>query len=162
MTAVDYIILAILVIGAVTGAMKGFLNQLGAIAGFILGILVARLFGGDVAAYLVPSGCEYESLYHMLVYVLLFIIVFLSVRLIAGMFSKALSAVNIRGIDRVAGAIFRVGVWLVVMSIAANLCFALSPDTRKVFAPSPSKPWRAAVTDTAPALMGYLATESKK
>ena len=90
MTAVDYIILAILVIGAVTGAMKGFLNQLGAIAGFILGILVARLFGGDVAAYLVPSGCEYESLYHMLVYVLLFIIVFLSVRLIAGMFSKAM------------------------------------------------------------------------
>ena len=158
MTAVDYIILAILVIGAVTGAMKGFLNQLGAIAGFVLGIVVARLFGGDVAAYLVPSGCEYESLFKMLVYVLLFIIVLLSVRLIAGMFSKALSAVNIRGIDRVAGAVFRVGVWLVVMSLAANLCFAVSPDTRRVFAPSPSKPWRSAVADTAPALMGYVLT----
>ena len=59
MGALDYIILGILLLAAVLGAMKGFVRQIGTIAGLVLGVIVCRIWGGSIADALVSSGSEH-------------------------------------------------------------------------------------------------------
>lgn len=160
MNAIDYIILGIILLAAILGAMKGFVSQVGTIVGVVLAIIACRLFGSDAADFIVTHGTEHESLYRSLTYVLVFVAVFIVVKLLANLFSSVIRAVHLGIIDRVAGAIFSAAIWLLAMSVAVNLYLAVEPDDRGVFNHG-DKPWREAVVDLAPHIMGYLTTEYK-
>ena len=70
MALTDIILLAIVVIAAVTGAMRGIVAQIGAIAALLAAILVCRFFGGTVADALVSHGSEHEATLRVLCYAL--------------------------------------------------------------------------------------------
>ncbi len=154
MSLLDIILIAIAIIAAVVGAMKGFLHQAGSIAGLGAGKMVARLFGSVLADHLVNAGSAHQGALRAVVYLLLFIVVFIAARLVAGLFAKALDALHIRLLDRIAGALFSVGLWALAASILINLYLAAVPADTSVFE-NPAKPWRTAVAKFAPALMGY-------
>ncbi|MDE6467685.1 MAG: CvpA family protein [Muribaculaceae bacterium] len=154
MSLLDIILIAIAIIAAVVGAIKGFLHQAGSIVGLVAGIIVCRLFGGDLADHLVNAGSAHEGALRAVVYLLLFVVVFIAVRLIAGLFAKALDVLHIRLLDRVAGAVFSVGLWTLAASILINLYLAAVPADISFFE-NPAKPWRTAVAKFAPAVMGY-------
>lgn len=159
MTAIDYIIFAIIIIAAVTGAMKGFVHQVGTVAALVLGIVVCRFWGGDVADLVVSPGSEHATVYRAVVYALVFVTVYLVVMLVAGLFTRTLGALHVRIVDRVFGALFRVLAWAFLMSIAINVYLAVAPVDRAKFA-TPNKPWRPAIAKLAPRTLGFLATSA--
>ena len=160
MSPLDIIILGVILVAAIVGAMKGFIHQAGTICGIILGIVVCRLFGPTlVARFVNPAGAHAEA-YRVGLYILLFIAVLLVVRLLAGMIVKLFGTLHIRLVDRIAGAVFSVGVWLLLASIAVNVYLLAVPADRTHFA-TPTKPWRTTVASFAPSVMGYMATEMR-
>lgn len=155
MLAIDIILLAIVIIAAVTGAMKGLVLQIGTIAALLAAILVCRFFGGQVVTAVVSPHSEHAMLMTVMVYVLLFLTVYIGVFLLAKLLGATLSAVHLRPFDRVAGALLRIATWLILTSIVLNVYFAVCPSDQSRFL-SPSKPWRAWVVNIAPELMGYI------
>lgn len=157
MGTLDLIILGILLIAAVMGAVKGFIGQIGTLAGIILGVIACRMFGGAVADMIVGSGTAHEGVYRAVVYILLFIAVYFVVFFIARMFSNLLSAMHIRIIDRIGGAVLSMAAWAFFMSLALNVYFAISPADRGAFS-TQDKPWRPAIAQLAPRILGYITT----
>lgn len=155
MYAIDIILLAIVIIAAVTGAMRGMVMQIGTIAALLAAILVCRFFGASVVHALVSPGSEHATALTVGIYVLLFLAVYIGVILLAKLLGATMSAVHLRPFDRVAGALFRIAAWLIVCSVLLNAYFAVCPTDKSRFT-SPSKPWRGAVVKIAPALMGYI------
>lgn len=156
MTAIDIILLCIVLVALITGAIKGFVHQLGTIAGLIGGVLACRMFGADIADWAIARGTENAGLLRALVYAGVFLAVFLGLALVARLLGALLSAIKLRALDRIGGAIFRVALWLLMTSLALNVYLGICPGDRQRFE-VPSKPWRGAVVDMAPALLGYIA-----
>ncbi|MBP3537854.1 MAG: CvpA family protein [Muribaculaceae bacterium] len=155
MTAIDLILLFITVVALFTGAMKGFVHQLGTIAGVVLGILACRIFGDDVAAWFIGRGSEHADALRVLAYICLFVVVFLSATLLGRLLGAILSAVKLRFIDRIGGALFRAALWLLVTSMLINVYLCIIPEDASRFN-VPSKPWRGWVADFAPKVLGYF------
>ncbi|MCM1067445.1 MAG: CvpA family protein [Muribaculaceae bacterium] len=161
MTAIDIIILAIVLLAAVLGAVKGLVHQVGTIAGVVCAVLVCRFFGGTVADYIVDAGSEHAGVYRTMVYVLVFVAVFAAVQMVARLFSTALGKMHVRILDRVAGAIFSGALSVLAMSLLLNIYLAVAPDDRPRF-DTPGKPWRTAVLCFAPKVLGYITTDAGK
>lgn len=155
MALTDIILLAVVIIAAVTGAIRGIVAQIGAIAALLAAIIVCRFFGGTVADALVSHGAEYESTKRVLCYALVFAVTYFGVWLLARLFGAAVAAMHLRPFDRIAGALFRMAEWLIIVSIVLNVYLAVCPDDRAAFC-NPSKPWRTAIVKIAPALAGYI------
>lgn len=160
MTTLDFIILGIILAATIVGAYKGFVSQAGTIAGVVLGVLGCRFFGSTVADRFITAGAEHETVYRALIYALLFIAIYLGVRFVASLFGKALSALHVRVVDRLGGAIFCAAAWMLAMSVALNVYLTISPDDRAHFN-TPQKPWRTAVVDFAPEVLGFITTSSE-
>lgn len=156
MTTIDIILLLIALTALVTGAMKGFVRQIGTIVGLVGGVLVCRMFGADVVGRFVARGTEDSTLLHAAVYAGLFIAVFLGVALLAHLLGALLSAIKLRPLDRIGGALFRLGLWMLIVSLLINVYLGMKPDDKSHFE-MPSKPWRTAVADFAPTVLGYIA-----
>lgn len=156
MSAIDIILLCIALVALITGYIKGFVHQLGTLAGLIGGFLVCRIFGADVADWAVQRGAENAGLLRALVYAGLFLAVFLGLSLLGRLLGALLSAVKLRFIDRLGGAVFRVLLWMLFTSLVINVYLGVCPNDQSKFE-NPQKPWRTAVTKMAPAFLGYLA-----
>lgn len=159
MTTLDFIILGIIAAAAIVGAYRGLVNQADTIAGVILAVLGCRFFGSTVADRFVSAGAEHETLYRALIYTLLFIAIYLCVHFVASLFGKALSALHVRVVDRMAGGVFCAALWLLAMSVALNLYLLVSPGDRVHF-DTPQKPWRTIVVQFAPEAMGFITTSA--
>ncbi len=159
MSAIDIIILAVILIATILGAVKGLVHQIGTIAAVVCAILACRFFGGVAADFIVDPSAEHAGVYRTIVYVLVFAVAFISVRLIAGLFGTVMSKMHIRVLDRVAGAVFSAALSILAMSLLLNVYLAVTPDDRPRF-DSPGKPWRTAVLHCAPAVLGYITTEA--
>ncbi|MCH5222170.1 MAG: CvpA family protein [Muribaculaceae bacterium] len=155
MSITDIIILVVLALALVMGFKKGFLKQLGTVAGLVIAILVCRFYGDVVVGMLVDAEAKRFALYRVLVYILLFIVVFICVGLVAGLLANALSALHVRIVDRIAGAVFGVLTWAFFMSIAINVYLMVSPDHKGHFM-NHEKPWRPFITQMAPKVLGYV------
>ena len=156
MTTIDIVLLFIALCAVVTGAIKGFVHQMGTIAGLIGGILACRIFGEDVATWAVARGTENAGLLRALVYCGLFLVVFLSLSLVARLLGAILSAIKLRALDRVGGAVFRLALWMLIVSLLLNVYLGICPNDKGRFHVA-SKPWRGIVADMAPKLLGYIA-----
>lgn len=156
MSILDLVILIVAAVALITGAMKGFVRQIGTIVGLVAGILACRIFGSDAVSYCVPSESEHHSLLTALVYMLLFVVVFVGIGLIARLLHSVLSALKMGFINRASGALFRLVLWIVFLSLAVNVYLGICPeDTAKFHVQS--KPWREITLDAAPKILGYLA-----
>ena len=100
----------------------------------------------------------YATLLRACVYVLVFIVAFLSVNLIAKLLHATVSALSLSPLDRVAGAIFRAALWIVIASACLNVYFQLAPQSRSAFLDS-SRPWRAWILKAAPATVGFIGNQ---
>ena len=156
MTAIDLILLAIIIIALITGWMRGLVHQVGTVAGIILGIIVCRVFGSDVAGYFVSRGAAHASIARAAVYAVLFILVYLGCNLLARLLSSILKAVKLGFVDRAGGAVMRTFLWLLFASLAINIYLGICPGDKSRFERS-DKPWRNITVQLAPKLLGYLA-----
>ena len=100
MTVLDWIIVAIISIGAILGFTKGFIRQLASIVGLVVGLLVARALFASVGEKLA------EELGTSLTFaqVVAFILIWLLVLLLASALTRVIEIVHLGFVNRILGA----------------------------------------------------------
>ena len=153
--AIDIIIGIVLVVAVVTGAMTGLVRQLGTMVAFVVAVLACRFFGADIARAAAASSADHAQLLSVLCYILVFIVAFVIVLVIARLLHATVSAMKLGAVNRILGALFRLGLWLVVMSACLNVYFAVFPEGESSFLRK-ERPWRVWTLRAATAVVGYI------
>ena len=102
---VDWAIIAIVLLSAVLGLMRGMVRELIALGTWVAAILVARMFGPQVSEMLAPY-IEYPKLQTGLGFVLTVIVVVVLGSFLSKITQKLISATGLGGLDRIMGFIF--------------------------------------------------------
>ncbi len=105
MTAIDWVLLAILLISALFGAMRGLVGVIASLAAWLLGGWAAFRFGGDVAT-LLAGGAAPGTGQLFAGYALSFLGVMIVVGLVGWLVRKLLHSVGLSGLDRTLGLVF--------------------------------------------------------
>jgi len=153
MVAIDVLILAIVAVGAAIGFSRGLISQIGQIAAVLAGVILCRLFGQTVCDFFAGSG-EPSAYDYVGGYAVVFLGGYGITWLVARMLRQTVRAVKLGILDRIGGAAFKVAQWSLLLSLAMNLVLLVTGDEKDLR--QPGKPWRAAVIDFAPAVLGYL------
>lgn len=135
MTLIDYVVLAIVGFSVLLSVLRGFVRELLALAAWAVAFIVARLFGGDLAA-MMPAEIPGEELRWLAGFATLFLTVLLAMSLVAVAVSQLVKSAGLSMEDRVLGAIFGV-----VRGVAVVIVLALVAGTTAL----PKQPvWREA------------------
>ena len=156
MTALDIIILIVVLVAAITGFIKGFVSQLGQFAALVLAIIACRLFAADVATWFAGDG-EVTSYISAGAYCAVFLVVYIAFWLIARLLRSILHAVSLGIVDRIAGGVFRIFLWSMILSIALNVVVIFDKDNPMYR--SEEHPWRGIILDLSPTVFGYIEEE---
>ncbi len=105
MTAIDWVLLAIVLMSALFGAMRGLVGVIASLAAWVLGGWAAFRFGGD-AATLLAGGAAPSTGQLFAGYALSFIAVMIGVGLVGWLVRKLLHSVGLSGLDRMLGLLF--------------------------------------------------------
>ncbi|WP_272959970.1 CvpA family protein [Barnesiella viscericola] len=130
MNYIDFIIVLIVLVGALYGLIKGVFRQLGSLGGFVVGILVSRLFGGSFAGLLqqmfdLPAGVS-----RIVAYSVLFLLVYLVCLQLMRLIHHISHQVALGWLDRLGGALFGAAKYLVILSILLNLVHLVDSKIR--------------------------------
>lgn len=124
MSALDIIILVIFIGTVIYGYRQGVVRQIGAVGGFVVGLLACRLFGAPVTEWLMQHGPErVNSAYFwgIVSAVVLFIAGYAAARIVASFVKTVVHTVALGFFDRVLGSIFSVFAGLFIFSILLNI-----------------------------------------
>lgn len=133
MAYLDLIVFGILALAALWGYSKGLVAQLGALAAIVVGIVVCRLFGPAAVHLANPElGSEASPLprygFTILVYAVLYFVAYYGVILVSRMLKSLIHALKVGPLDRIGGAIFNLGKFLLVISLVLNVYLFVCPD----------------------------------
>ncbi|MCI9608141.1 MAG: CvpA family protein [Muribaculaceae bacterium] len=137
MGILDVIFIILFAGGAVLGYKKGAIKQIASFAAITAAVIACRTSGEWAAQLVVPLlGADDPAASSMTVYsakVLgygaLFGVVWLGVWLIAGFLRKATHAIMLGPLDRVAGSVFLILKWFMVVSLMLNLWKIIAPES---------------------------------
>jgi membrane protein required for colicin V production len=105
MSSTDWILLALLAASMLLGALRGLVYEVLSVMGWIAAFLLAQWFAPTVAEKLPMQGSG-ETLRFAAAFVLVFIASVFAAGLISALMKKLISAVGLRPVDRILGAIF--------------------------------------------------------
>lgn len=128
MTTLDIVILIVFVASVAIGFMRGIIVQAGSLGGIIFGVLLCHIFGGLLTG-VIAGGGDAGYVDSVLANVILFVAGFLSVKVVAHFCKKLTHALALGGLDRLAGAVFSLLQWMLVLSILLNLWCVVKPAT---------------------------------
>lgn len=111
---IDYIFSAIILIFAVIGLAKGFIDTIFGKLSWILGLLFSFLLY-DFVSQKILTGIENVVLSNILGFLIVFVVVFLIVKLIQMIFSQVFEWSPLKSLDRVLGFFFGVIEGLVIV-----------------------------------------------
>ncbi len=132
MTALDVLLLIIAATALFLGWRAGFIAQIGKFAAVVAAIICCRLFGRRVAVWLVNANCspgdsfDGATLWTIVAYAAIFISVYLLVSFLGSGLRRIVHAVLTPLVDRLAGALFKLLVYMLFVSLVLNLACALS------------------------------------
>ncbi|MCM1076062.1 MAG: CvpA family protein [Bacteroides sp.] len=134
MAVIDIILLIVFIFAAWSGFRKGFITQLGSVAAIIVAIIACRMLGATVEQAFFDHHPDWQtgsSLSHYSVSILanciIYIVVYYAVILIARVLHKVSHVVLLAPLDHIAGAIFSVAKWGLLVSLLLNLYIVLFP-----------------------------------
>ncbi len=146
-----YIVLIIVAIAAVWGYMQGLVKQIGSVAGVIGAAVACRLFGAAVAQAFAGDSSEAPSgFYVVLAYLAVAAGAFFLVWLLGRMLRGVIHGAHLGIIDRVAGAVYKAFLWLLVTSLVYNLYLCVYPEEMPQ---GSSKQWEQRLSDFAPCVL---------
>ncbi len=130
MTPFNMFLVLVAIVAAALGFRKGLIKQLGAIAGIIAGIIACRMFGPTVTDWCRAVATEGTSdiLLTMIAYVGVFLLAYLIVSMSATLMQTAAKVVHIALLDRIGGAVFKMVLWLFILSLGVNAWCAFFPE----------------------------------
>lgn len=127
MTVLDVIILAVFVGSVAVGFYRGVIVQVGAVAAILFAVVLTRLGGYPLAEFIAGNEAP-SSLDVVVAKVITFVVGYLAVRTVASLFKRATHALSLGGLDRLAGVVFSLFQWMLVLSLLLNLWFVIKPD----------------------------------
>lgn len=107
MTAVDWILLGVLVFSMLLGAWRGLVYEVLSVLGWVVSFFVAQWFAPDLATRL-PVQSASDPIRYAAAFVLIFIATVFAAGLLAFIFKKLVAAIGLAPVDRVLGAAFGV------------------------------------------------------
>lgn len=117
----DIIILFILFWGLVGGLIKGFIMELISIVALVVGIVAAKIWAPPFQVWMAQWIEMPDWLAKMLAYLLIFIVATLLCQAIGKLVKKAIHAVALGWLDRLAGGLFGVFETALIISVVLNL-----------------------------------------
>ena len=127
MHTIDYIMLALLIGMTVWGLIRGIVRQLGDLAGLILGIIGANIWGSNFSRWL-QHATEWQTfICDCVAYFCLFLLIYLTARIIASFIKALTKLVRLGWIDSVLGGLFGAFKLLLLTSIIVNLLMTVAP-----------------------------------
>ena len=107
MTAVDWILLGVLVFSMLLGAWRGLVYEVLSVLGWVVSFFVAQWFAPDLATRL-PVQSASDPVRYAAAFVLIFIATVFAAGLLAFIFKKLVAAIGLAPVDRLLGAAFGV------------------------------------------------------
>jgi len=153
MSAFNILVLVVAVIAAAMGFRRGLIAQAGQIIALLGGIMACRLLGPHAVVWLggdAPATATDTAIAYALTFLVTYGIILLAAHLVRG----AVRAVHLGVLDRLAGAVFKLGVWMLILSVILNVWAAVAPDSE--LTDTRKHPARAHVMKIAPAVCGYV------
>ncbi len=116
---VDWLILGVILISAAISLIRGFVREALSLATLIAAIVVARVFGSQVAT-LFEEYIGQPSLRLLAAYALLFVFTMIVGGLINHLLGQLVDATGLTGTDRLLGALFGVarGALIIIVAVA--------------------------------------------
>lgn len=149
------VIVIILLAAAVWGFMQGFVKQAGSAIGLFLAVVVCRLFGPALASYACSDVAPDSDITFITIlsYLALGLLTYLGVWVVMRMARGIIHGVHLGIIDKIGGAIYKVLLWMIVISLVYNLYVCVAPQN------APSKynsgdVWKIRVLHFAPSVFG--------
>jgi membrane protein required for colicin V production len=105
MPLVDWIFLAIVSLSVLVGAWRGLIYEMLSVMSWVAAFMLAQWFAID-AAVLLPMQGAGDSIRYAAGFLLVFIAVLFAGALLAFLVKKLVSAIGLRPVDRVLGALF--------------------------------------------------------
>lgn len=104
-TVIDWIFSGVIILFAISGVIKGFIDNVFGKIAFIAGIILGYLFYKDIAAGLLKDiKVPYAA--NILAFLLIFVVTFLIIKLIQMIVSKVFEWSILKSLDRTLGLIF--------------------------------------------------------
>lgn len=105
MLTLDWILLGVLLVSLLVGAWRGLVYEVLSLLNWLAAFVLAQWLAADVATRL-PMGNASEPVRYAAGFVLVFIATLFMLGLVATLVSKLISAVGLRPVDRILGALF--------------------------------------------------------
>ncbi len=121
LTAIDVIILLVLLVGIIDGFRKGVIRQAFSLGGLIAGLIVGSLFCKPMATFLLDSIKLSEKAAVVLSFILILIVVPLIFTFLGSLLCKLIRHTPLGFLDRVAGAFFGLVVYFLFTGLAIQL-----------------------------------------
>ena len=155
MTIVDYLAVFILVSSAIISVFRGFVREALSFGSWILALIVADLYGATFAQWL-PQTLP-GNLSRLIV---AFVVLLIGVKLLAGLlirvFTAAIKAGGLGGVDSFLGAVFGLGKGLIIILIGVLLCGLTRIPQQPLWQNAVLRPWAMVMVD---AVKPYLPHE---
>lgn len=123
MTALDWIVILVLVASMVLGLLRGLVAEIFSLASWVVAFLAAK-WGSAIVAPALPMGVESEGMRYFTAFVVVFLGAMIIVMLLGRLVKGTVSAAGMGGIDKAVGGVFGLlrGVAILVgLTLAAGL-----------------------------------------
>ena len=125
MDAVDWILLAVLVVSMLLGMWRGLVREVISLAGWVAGFWIAQEWAPQAGAWLPLQGAS-EVLRYLAGFVTVFLVVLITSVVLGWVVSKLVSAVGLGVVDRLLGGVFG-GLRGVMLLLTLAVVVSLTP-----------------------------------
>ena len=125
LTAVDWILLAVLGLSMLLGLWRGLVQEVLSLAGWVAAFFVAQIYAPQAAAWLPMEGSS-QMLRYAAGFVVVFIAVLIATVLVSFVIKKLVSAVGLGPLDRLLGSLFGLLRGLVIL-LAVTVVVGMTP-----------------------------------
>ena len=102
---IDWISVTLLLIFAITGFFNGFIKEVFSAMAWVLSLITAWLYGPLIFPY-VNTYLDSESAKNIISFIILFALSFIILKTLGSIFSKLISAIGLKSLDKLLGAFF--------------------------------------------------------
>lgn len=125
MVALDWLLLAVLVVSLLLGAWRGLVFEMLSLLAWVVAFVAAQWFATDVAQWLPMTGAA-NSMRYAAGFLLTFVVTAFAGGLVAVLIKKMISVAGLGPVDRVLGCAFGLVRGLVLL-LAAAVVIAMTP-----------------------------------
>jgi len=134
MTWFDLAVCICLIIGLIKGLIDGFVKQLVAVVSLFLAFVFSCLAAGYIRSF-VENTLQWEisvspQVMNAMYYILAFLVILAFFSIIGILVSKLINATPVGVLNKIAGGISGVGLWLLCLSFLLNMLLVFDSESR--------------------------------